>query len=85
MKKDTLLLKLNSEENFNYLEKSGYENIHKISFENMRVKVIVVDMCEKKILPISVTCLAAMKIKPISFEEFREIDEANNSCEDLGC
>ena len=85
MKKNTFLLKLNSKENLKYLERAGYENVQNITFENLRVKIVVVDDFEKTIMPISVTCLAAINQKPLNFEEFRVINEVNNSCEDLEC
>ncbi len=85
MKKNTFLLKLNSQENLKYLEKAGYVNAQNITFENLRVKIVVIDEFEKTIMPVSVTCLAAINIKPLNFEEFRVINEVNNSCDDLEC
>lgn len=85
MKNNAFLLKLNSQENLKYLEKAGYENIQNISFDNLRVKIVVVDEYEKKILPISVTCLAAINKKPLNFEEFRVINEVNTCCDNLEC
>lgn len=86
MDKNSFLLKINSQENIDYLEDNGYENVQKISFENMRAKVVVVDELEKSFNAISVTCLAGMNIKPINFEEFKVINTINNcGADDLGC
>ena len=81
MNKNSFLLKVNSEENILFLEEVGYENVQKITYDNMRTKVVVVDESEKSFMPISVTCLAGIAgtgVKPINFEEFRVINEINN-------
>lgn len=85
MDKNSFLLKVDKEEDIKYLERYGYENVQKISFEGLRAKVLVVDEMGKTFLPISVTCLAAMNIKPLNFQEFKVINELNNSQnDDLG-
>lgn len=84
MDKNTFLLKLHSKEDLQYLISAGYDNIQNISYENLRVKIVVVDDTKKIIMPISVTCLAGMKIKPVDFNDFRIINELNaSSCEGL--
>ena len=86
MEKNTFLLKINSNDNIKYLEREGYENVQNISFDGLRVKVVVVDEMKKTFSAISVTCLAAINIKPLNFEEFKVINEVNNSLNDgLGC
>ena len=68
-----------------YLEQNGFENVHKVSYENLRVKVLVVD--EKSFASTNVTCLAAAAncgIKPISVEEYKSktnIQNTNNKHE----
>ncbi len=72
MKGNAFLVKLNSKENLEYLSCIGYDNLQNITFDNLRVKVIAVDTAKKFFLPISVTCLAGLQIKPLDFEEFRQ-------------
>ena len=72
MKGNAFLVKLNSKENLEYLTSIGYDNLQNITFDNLRVKVIAVDTEKEFFLPISVTCLAGMQIKPLDFEEFRQ-------------
>lgn len=81
MKNKSFLLKLNSKENLEYLEMAGYKNIQNITFENLRVKIVVIDEYEKTIMPISVTCLAAINVKPLNFEEFKVVNDVNQSLE----
>ena len=53
------------------LEKKGFLNIHNISFETLRIKVLVID--DKKFFSTNATCLAALSscgIKPISIDDF---------------
>lgn len=55
----------------NYLEKTGFNNYHKISYDSLHIKVLAID--NKNFYAINVTCLAALancKIKPISTTEF---------------
>ena len=59
-----------------YLESKGYENIHKINYEKMKIKVLIVD--DKKFFSTNVTCLAAMascKINPISIDKFMKLND----------
>ncbi|MBR2969460.1 MAG: hypothetical protein IKC49_00195 [Clostridia bacterium] len=72
MKGNAFLVKLNSKENLEYLSSIGYDNVQNITFDNLRVKVIAVDTAKEFFLPISVTCLAGIQIKPLDFEEFRQ-------------
>jgi len=62
-----------------YLESKGFLNIHKISFDELKIKVLVVDV--KEFFPVNVTCLSALAscgIKPIGVEDFITIyDNAN--------
>ena len=54
-----------------YLEDEGFENIHKVTFDKLRVKVLVID--RKTFFPTNATCLAALSscgIKPISTKDF---------------
>ena len=86
MKGNALLVKLNSKENLEYLVSIGYDNLQNISFDNLRVKVIAVDTEKEFFLPISVTCLAGMQIKPLDFEEFRQNTLVDySSSNDLEC
>ena len=85
MEKNSFLLKVDKEEDIKYLERYGYENVQNVSFDRLRAKVLVIDEMGKTFLPISVTCLAAMNIKPLNFQEFKVINELNNSQnDDLG-
>ncbi len=77
------LVKLNNAKEGNefieYLEQNGFDNIHNLSFENLRIKVIGVT--DKKFGAVSVTCLAALassKIYPISVDEFKNCVELKN-------
>lgn len=74
------LVKLNDDKEGNefidYLEEKGLKNIHKIRYESLRVKVLVVD--DKSFGSTNITCLAAAAscgIKAISVEDFK-----NNTC-----
>jgi len=84
MKGNAFLVKLNSKENLEYLSSIGYDNLQNITFDNLRVKVIAVDTEKGFFLPISVTCLAGMQIKPLDFEEFKQtVEEKSFSCNGL--
>ena len=86
MKGNAFLVKLNSKENLEYLVSIGYDNLQNITFDNLRVKVIAVDTEKEFFLPISVTCLAGMQIKPLDFEEFRQNTLVDySSSNDLEC
>ena len=70
------LVKLNNEKEGNefieYLEQNGLINVQKILFQDLRIKVIVVD--NEKFWATNATCLAALagsKIYPISIDEFK--------------
>lgn len=86
MKGNAFLVKLNSKENLEDLVSIGYDNVQNITFDNLRVKVIAVDTAKEFFLPISVTCLAGLQIKPLDFEEFRQSFLADySSGNDLEC
>ena len=82
MEKNTFLLKIDKEQDIKYLERYGYENVQNVSFDGLRAKIVVVDEMQKTFFPISVTCLAAMNIKPLNFQEFKVINEVNNNYND---
>ncbi len=78
MQRKQFLVKLSNESEGNqfiqFLESEGFENVHKISFDKLRIKVLVVD--DKKFFATNVTCLAALagsNIKPICIDEFMKI------------
>lgn len=81
-RKQVLVKLTNSKEGkefIDYLENNGFINIHNISFDSLRVKVIVVDT--DKFWSTNITCLAAVAscgIKPISIEEFKNIIDLKN-------
>ena len=63
-----------------FLEANGYYNSHNIKFENMHIKVLVID--EKSFFTTNATCLAAAVncgIKCISVEEFKKLINANQN------
>ena len=75
MQRKQFLVKLSDEEQGNkfikFLENEGFENVHNISFEGLKIKVLVVG--DEKFFGTNVTCLAALankNIKPITIEEF---------------
>ena len=75
MQRKQVLVKISNENEGNYfiqhLEKEGFLNVHNITFDKLRTKVLVID--RKKFFQINVTCLAALAscgIKPISVDEF---------------
>ena len=58
------------------LENKGFNNVHKISFESLRIKVLVIG--KNEFFSTNAICLAALSrcgIKPISIEDF--ISEIN--------
>ena len=78
MQRRQFLVKLANESEGNqfikFLESEGLENIHKITFDRLRIKVLVVD--DTAFFATNVTCLAALagsNIKPISVDEFMKI------------
>jgi len=82
------VVKLNNakegDEFIKYLEQNGFINVHNLSFENLRIKVIGVG--DQKFGALSVTCLAALassKIYPISVEEFKNWFNSNNQINNL--
>ena len=82
------LVKLNNAKEGNefieYLEQNGFDNIHNLSFESLRIKVIGVT--DQKFGALSVTCLAALagsKIYPISVEEFKNWFNSNKQINNL--
>lgn len=55
-----------------YLEQKGFQNKHAVSYENLRVKVLVVE--DKSFWATNITCLAAAAscgIKAISVEDYK--------------
>ena len=77
MQRRQLLVKLSNKadgENFiEFLENNGLINVHNISYDSLRIKVLVVD--DKEFFSTNVTCLAALascNIKPITIEEFKD-------------
>lgn len=80
MQRKQFLVKLSNESEGNqfieYLTNKGFSNIHKISFNQLRVKVLVID--DQNFFSTNVTCLAAFAscgIKPISVDEFKILFE----------
>lgn len=78
MQRKQYLVKLSNEIEGNqfikYLENNGFDNVHNIDFERLRIKVLVVD--GKSFFSTNVTCLAALagcQIKPISTNDFMSI------------
>ena len=64
------------EEFIKYLEGNGLLNVHNISFDKLRIKVLVVD--KNEFFSTNVTCLAALAscgIKPISVNDFKASNE----------
>ncbi len=60
------------EEFIEYLESNGLLNVHNITFDKLRIKVLVID--KNEFFSTNVTCLAALAscgIKPISTDEFK--------------
>ena len=54
-----------------YLECNGLFNVHNITFDKLRIKVLVVD--KNEFFSTNITCLAALSscgIKPISVDKF---------------
>jgi len=75
MQRKQFLVKLPNEIKGNkfikYLEKHGFINVHNVTFDSLRVKVLVID--DKKFFSTNVTCLAALascNIKPMTIEDF---------------
>ena len=65
-----------------HLENRGLTNVHKISFEDLRIKVLVIN--KNEFFGTNVTCLAGLAsrgIKPISIEEFVSIYNADSKQE----
>ena len=82
MQRKQFLVKISNEIEGNkfikYLEDEGFENIHKVTFDKLRVKVLVID--GKTFFSTNTTCLAALascKIKPLSIEDFLNIYNLN--------
>lgn len=71
------LVKLNekkeTEDFFKFLEKNGYKNIQNISYESLRIKVVVID--RNQFFATNTTCLAAAAtkgLKLISIKQFKD-------------
>ena len=81
MQRKQFLVKLSEEKGekfIAYLEKEGYTNVHNISFNDLKVKVLVFD--GEKFFGTSVACLAGLAdkgIRPISIEEFVAIHKSS--------
>ena len=85
MQRKQFLVKLSNEVKGNkfiqHLENNGFNNVHRISFEGLQIKVLAVG--EDEFFAINTTCLAGYAsrgIKPISIEEFMAIYKAEQSC-----
>lgn len=89
MQRKQYLVKLtNSDEGkqfIDYLENNGFLNVHNITFDTLRIKVLVVDKSE--FFSTNVTCLAALAgcgIKPITIDEFKiEFETQSNTINTL--
>lgn len=57
-----------------YLENKGFENIHKVTFDKLRVKVLVIS--GKTFFSTNTTCLAALA-SPLSIDDFMNIYNLN--------
>lgn len=81
MQRKQFLVKLENENKANkfikYLENNGFLNVHNITFNKLRIKVLLVN--KNEFFSTNITCLAALSnygIKPISIDEFKTTFEA---------
>lgn len=78
-RKQVLVKLTNSKEGqefIEYLESNGLTNVHNITFDKLRIKVLVVD--KNEFFSVNATCLAALAscgIKPISIKDFKMSNE----------
>ena len=84
MQRKQFLVKLdNSNEGktfIDYLEDNGFINLQHLTYDKLRIKVLVIN--EKEFFTTNVTCLSAatmIGIKPISINEFKEEFENENN------
>jgi len=84
MQRKQFIVKLENEKEGNrfikYLEHNGFNNIHNVSFNRLKIKVLVID--NSIFFPTNATCLAALssqRIKPISTDEFKAEFEADHN------
>ena len=84
MQRKQYLVKLDNATNGNnfisYLEKNGFKNLQNLNYEDLRIKVLVID--QNKFFTTNVTCLSAaamVGIKPISIDDFKDEFENENN------
>ena len=87
MQRKQFLVKLQDQsegDNFiQYLENNGYSNVHNVSYDSLRIKVLVVD--KNVFFSTNATCLAALSqsgIRPIGVDDFYAI---NSGAEEEFC
>ena len=77
------LLKVNSDDNIYYLEQIGYLNVQDLKFDDLKVKVVVVNDDEKIFHTLQLRhSVDVQKHKTLNFEEFRVLNDVNNSISD---
>lgn len=77
------LLKVNSDDNIYYLEQIGYLNVQDLKFDDLKAKVVVVNDDEKIFHTLQLRHSVDMqKHKTLNFEEFRVLNDVNNSISD---
>ena len=75
MQRKQLIVKLPDEVKGNrfikYLERNGFENVHELTYEKLRIKVLVIG--DNEFFATNATCLAGLaqaNLRPISIEDF---------------
>ena len=82
-KENYFLLKVNSDDNIYYLEQIGYLNVQDLKFDDLKVKVVVVNDDEKIFHTLQLRhSVDVQKHKTLNFEEFRVLNDVNNSISD---
>lgn len=82
-KKNYFLLKVNSDDEIQELERAGYNNVQKLTFNDLKLKVVVVNEDKKLFHVLQLRYGVDFKNgNVLNFEEFRVINDVNNTIGD---
>lgn len=82
-KENYFLLKVNSDDHIQYLEDVGYVNVQELKYDDLKVKCVVVNEDEKVFHTLQLRhSVDVQKDKVLNFEEFKVINDVNNTIGD---
>ena len=82
-KENYVLLIVNSDDHIQYLEDMGYVNVQELKYDDLKVKCVVVHDDKKVFHTLQLRyAVDIQKDKVLNFEEFKVINDVNNTIGD---